>query len=206
MKTQLKVVLKIVSFILNIAWYINIILIVVSLTMLTWKFITSDFAEFSAPVKYKGNAEIISLDPVTSNADHITAQRDQATIRMELKNSTGYVLTAYFFLIGFEALAMLIIYHLRKFFNTIKKSSPFEQINIRRLKITALCFALLTPLHMLLGVSTYLILKENIKDFDLMQMVWSESFIGVILGAVIYIMADVFKYGFELKKENEGFI
>jgi hypothetical protein len=99
---------------------------------------------------------------------------------------------------------MMIIYQLRKLFDSIRQNIPFKYDNMKRLRITALCFALLTPLHILLGISTSMILRGQVKDYG--QMVWSESFIGLILGAAIYIMADIFKYGFELQKENGEFV
>ncbi|GAB3934449.1 hypothetical protein GCM10028827_34790 [Mucilaginibacter myungsuensis] len=52
-----------------------------------------------------------------------------------------------------------------------------------------------------------MIYQDTIVDFDKqMKMVWSDNFIGPILGAVIYIIADIFKYGLELKKETEEFV
>lgn len=111
---------------------------------------------------------------------------------------------AYFFLISLEILIMTIIYQLRKLFESIKQDAPFKYDNIRRLRITALCFASLTVLNILQGISTSILLRSHVKDYG--QMVWSESFIGLILGAVIYIMADIFRYGFELQKENGEFV
>jgi uncharacterized BrkB/YihY/UPF0761 family membrane protein len=101
---------------------------------------------------------------------------------------------------------MSIIYHLRKFFITINQNAPFTYENVHRLKITALCFALTTVLSILLGISTAVILKTNVKEINLMNMVWEQSFTGLILGAMLYILADIFKYGFELKKEIGEFI
>jgi hypothetical protein len=101
---------------------------------------------------------------------------------------------------------MSIIYQLRKFFDTVHQHTPFVYDNIRRLKITAICFASLTVLNILLGISSAIILKSNVKDMNLMNMVWHDSLIGFILGAVIYIIADVFKQGFNLQKENEEFV
>jgi hypothetical protein len=174
--------------------------------MLTFKFITSNSVEFSNPVKYPLNPEVVKLESLRPDVENITILRDEGTLKMNLKKTTGHIATAYFFLISLEVLVMTIIYQLRKFFDSIQKHAPFKHDNVQRLRITALCFVLLTPLHILLGISTAMTLKEHVKDFNLMNVVWTESFTGLILGAVIYIMADVFKYGFELQKENGEFV
>ncbi|MFA6083073.1 DUF2975 domain-containing protein [Mucilaginibacter sp.] len=198
--------LKTIRILLTVVWYINIVLIVIAFSMLTFKFITSDSVEFSNPVKYSQKPNVVKLESLTPNAYNIVIQRDQGTLKMDLRKSPGYIAAAYFFLISLEVLAMTIIYQLRKFFDSIQERAPFKYDNIRRLHITALCFVLLTPLHILLGISTAITLKEHVKDFNLMNLVWTESFTGLILGAVIYIMADIFKYGFELQKENGEFV
>lgn len=206
MKTNSNWLLKTIRIVLGIIWYVNIVLIFVAFTMLTFKFISNDYVEFSTPVKYAASAQITKMESLTPNATSITVQRDQDILKLQLKNTAGNIVVAYFFFVTLEILVMIIIYQLRKFFDTLKQNAPFRYDNIRRLKITALCFALLTVLHILLGVSTALILKHQVKDFSLLNMVWTESFIGLMLGAVIYVMADVFNYGFTLQKENGEFV
>lgn len=205
MKTQ-SWLLATVRVLLTIFWYFNIVLAVFAFCVLTWKISTSDYTEFSNPVKYPLNPTTIQLKSLSPTVDNIILQPDQAIIKMHLKNTFVRVVAAYFFFFAFEALVMSIIYQLRKFFDTVHQHTPFVYDNIRRLKITAICFALLTVLNILLGISSAIILKSNVKDMNLMNMVWHDSLIGFILGAVIFIIADVFKYGFNLQKENEEFV
>jgi len=206
MKTNSHWLLKTIKIVLNIIWYVNIILIVAAFCMLTLKFCTSDFTEFSNPVKYTSHTEVIKTIPLSPNVKDITISNDQGILKMKLKNTFWHIVTAYFFFIALETLITVIIYQLRRFFDTLKENTPFLYDNIRRLRLIALCFALLTPLHILLGIDTAFILKNYVKDFSLVNMVWVESLTGLILGGVIYIMADVFKYGFTLQKENEEFV
>jgi uncharacterized membrane protein YedE/YeeE len=205
MKTQ-SWLLATVRVLLTIFWYFNIVLAVFAFCVLTWKISTSDYTEFSNPVKYPLNPNTIQLKSLSPTVDNIVLQPDQAIIKMHLKNTFMRVVAAYFFFFAFEALVMSIIYQLRKFFDTVHQHTPFVYDNIRRLKITAICFASLTVLNILLGISSAIILKSNVKDMNLMNMVWHDSLIGFILGAVIYIIADVFKQGFNLQKENEEFV
>jgi len=180
-----------------------------TLKPLNWKFGTgslNDFTDFSAPVKYAVTNPTINIEALTPDANHITLQVDQYLLKLKLKTTWGNVAVAYFFFAALEILAMTIIYQLRKFFDTIKQDIPFTYQNIRRLKIIALCFALFTPLNAILGISTAMILNEHVKNANAIHIVWSENFTGLILGATIYVMADVFNYGFNLQKENEEFV
>ncbi|MDB5004047.1 MAG: hypothetical protein JWQ34_2272 [Mucilaginibacter sp.] len=206
MKTNSNWLLKTIRVLLNIIWVLNFVFIALALTLVTFKFCTSDFSEINNPVKYTSHTEIIKMTALTPTAKDITITNDQGILRMKLKNTFSTITIAYFFFMAFEVLVTTIIYQLRKFFDTIKDSTPFQYDNIRRLKIIALCFALLTPVHILVGLCTAFILHTQIKDFSLLNMVWTENLRGLIMGAVIYVMADVFNYGFSLQKENEEFV
>lgn len=207
MKTNSHWLLKAIRVLLTIIWYVNMVLIVIGFTMLTWKFCTSASSEFSAqlkcPVPNQIGAKLIAL---TGNATNITFNYNEGQLKMSLKNTAANIALAYFLLLSLEALVMVIIFQLRKFFDTLKENIPFQYDNIRRLKVIALCFALLNILHILLGISTIMILGQNVKGIHPLNIVWTENFTGFILGAVIYVMADVFKYGFTLQKENGEFV
>jgi hypothetical protein len=206
MKNNSHWLLNTIRVILTIVWYLNIALIVIAFGFLTVKCFSSPYSEFSHPVQYAAKPQAVKLVSLTSYSKEITITNDQGTIKMLFKNTPLTVSLAYFLLISLETLATTILYQLRKFFNTLKDNTPFQYDNIKRLKLIALCFTLLTPLHMLLGISKVIILKSQVQDFNLYHMVWDESFTGLMLGAVIYVMADVFKYGLMLKKENEEFV
>jgi hypothetical protein len=214
MKTNSNWLLQLIRVILVVIWYINFLLIIIGFTVITLiplnlKFGTgsfNDFTDFSIPVKYAIHNPIVNIEALTPNATHVTLQPDLHLLKFKLKTTSGNVTLAYFFFIALEVLVMTIIYQLRKFFDTIKQNVPFRYDNIRRLKITSLCFALLTVLHILFGLSQKFVIDSVVKNFKDIHLVWSESFIGLILGATIYIMADVFSYGFNLQKENEEFV
>lgn len=208
MKTNVKWLLNMVNSIVNVLWYVNMVLFVVAFFVLTVTFIENRYTDMSMAVKYKQAPAATTLKPLLSQLnEHITIQEDQALIKMHVAVTPGIMITAYFLLLGFETLVIVTLYNLRKLFKSIKQQQPFEYNNIRRLKIIALCLALFTPLNILYGLLSYITLTGHIEGFNSrFMMVWSDSFIGVILGAVIYIMADIFSYGFELKKEIEEFV
>jgi hypothetical protein len=199
--------LKVIRVLLIIIWYLNMIIIVVAFIGITLKLFTSDGIKFSTQVKYPApESAIVKLAPLTSGAKNITIKYDQGLLDMNLKKTAGNIALAYFFFISIEALIMIIIYQLRKFFNTLMHNMPFQNDNIRRLKAIALCFALINLLNILVGISSITILGQQVKGLNAWNIIWTENFTGFILGAVIYVMADVFKYGFTLQKENGEFV
>lgn len=207
MKTNSKWLLNLVNGILTIAWYLNMLLCAIAFLSLTITFITKDYTNNDALVKYRSDPGISNLQAATNLVKTITIQSDQSLIKMDVRITLWLIISAYMLVIMFEALVFITLYNLRKIFGAIKQQQPFHYDNVRRLKITALCLALFTPLNILYGILKYAMLTQQVQGFSgRFMMVWSDSFIGVILGAVIYIMADIFSYGFELKKEVEEFV
>lgn len=204
MKTNSNRLLRAIGVLLNIIWYANILLIVVAFSFLTVSFIKNNTALVGIRIDALQNSEI-KMDSL-ADAHSATLTHVQDSVNIQLKNTFGYIAFAYFFLIATEALVMIIIYQLSKFFKSIEQQTPFNQSNIRRLKITALCSALTTVLHVLWGFANKLVIENSIKDSHEIHIVWEDSLIGLALGAVLYVMADVFAYGLNLKQENEEFV
>lgn len=206
MKTNSQWVLKLINVLLKLAWYTTGIITVFVLTVVTWRFCTSEFSNYDAVVQYSTPPKASHLKSLSPDAANIILEPQEAVLKMQLRVTLWRSLLFYVSFLALQCLVMTIIYQLRKFFGTLKSGITFKYENIRQLKIAALCFALLTPLHMCDGLITALILKQHVRDFNLMHLVWNESFIGLMLGAVIYVMADVFKYGFALQQENKEFV
>jgi hypothetical protein len=205
MKTNSNRLLRLVSTVLKFLWYGNILLIVLILSFLTTVYCTSEFTRVSIPIAAI-QKEYTKLGISSHAYGSITLGASQKMLNIELKNTLGNMALSYFFVIATQVLIMIIIYQLRKFFTAIEEKAPFNYINVRRLKITALCFALFTVIHILFGLTLKFIIEQNVKDSENIHLVWSESFFGPALGAALYILADVFRYGFELQKENEEFV
>ncbi|HWZ35362.1 MAG TPA: hypothetical protein VNW51_04345, partial [Mucilaginibacter sp.] len=49
-------------------------------------------------------------------------------------------------------------------------------------------------------------LAQVINNLNFSDLYWAVGFMGLIWAIAIFIIADVFKYGFLLKKENEEFV
>lgn len=205
MKTKTKWLLNLVKGFLDVVWYANMVIIGIAVILLTWIYATNTNIDVSSEVQYRTPPPAVSLTGLPSQII-ATVQNDQALVKINVRITAWMIIQSYLLMFVFEALVVILIYNLRKVFGSIKKQQPFEPGNVKRLKITALCFALLTPWHMLTGLLNFFQFSQVPTFYGRFMLVWSDNFIGVIIGAVIYIIADVFSYGFELKKENEEFV
>ncbi len=191
--------------VLAFMWYCNIVLTALIVGFMSVCYCTSETTRMDIPV-VAVKKQSVTIQSSSLSYPSVTLGTSQDMLTIELKNTFGHIALSVLFLAAMEILAMTIIYQLRKFFQSISEQQPFNYLNVRRLKITALCCVLCTVLHILFGLTTHFIIEQSVKDYSDIRIVWSESFIGVALGAAIYVMADVFRYGLSLQKENEEFV
>lgn len=206
MQTHSSLLLKGVRVVLEIIWVLNFVLIAIIMVSVTVKYATSDFMTFTAPIRFYQHEIHLSLTPLSTDIKDIKVDSSQGTLKFQFKRNVLNIVVTYFLILSISVLATTIIYQLRKFFNTIKHGIPFQFDNIRRLQIIAACFFGVFVLDIIKNAATLLVLKADIKALSLSQLVWDISFIPLLLWAVIFIIADVFRYGFSLQKENEEFV
>jgi hypothetical protein len=206
MQRNTKWLLSLVSFILNVIWYLNLVLIVTALCTLTIVYIKNDHTDISATVNYRSPV-IMAIKAVTPDVSGVTISPQQAVIKMHARVTAGVILSSYLLFALFEVLVIGVIYNLRKVFASIHRKQPFEIENVKRLKITALCLVLFAPFNLLIDLLNYSMLNEQVPRFhEQYKITDTGNLIYIILGLVIYVLADVFAYGFQLKKENEEFV
>lgn len=207
MRTKSKWVINLVHALLTGCWYINIVLAIIGFSALTINFATKDHTTIGIYVKKKGIPSHTALETLSPVAKYAYAENDQAVVRMELKINAWLVIEAYTFFIGIEAIIILVLYHLRKIFAAFKSEDPFQYIIVTRLRIVAVCLCAGTLLKAAWGLADYLTLTGNIKDFSRQFMVvWSDNFMGIIIGVLLYVIAEVFRYGMLLEQENKQFV
>ena len=206
MKTDSLWLIKLVSRFLKFLWFANNVLLTIGLVVLTIAFASEKYIDFAARVQHKHDAPVTALQSVTDFVQSITVQEKEAMIKMKVHVTPLLVVESYLLLAIFEVLLITILWNLRKVFASLK-DQPFQLENVRRLKLTALCIALFTPFDVLFGWLNYMLFSHQVQGFnDHYMLVWTDSLSGIFVGAVLYIMADVFRYGFQLKKETEEFV
>lgn len=200
--------LNIISSITNIAWYLNMVYIVFMFAVVIIGFGLDDHVAVQlVAVKYQAAPHAVMLKPIEPQASSAHAFVKEAEITVRLLVTPMVYIAALLFVAFLATLSTGILYHLRKVFAAVKQKQPFQLSVVKSLKMIALLLALITPIHLLYVAVNYFALTHAVVDFNKQfMMVWSENFIGLILGAVIYIIADIFKYGIQLKKETEEFV
>ena len=198
--------LNLINFIVNMLWAVNIVAIVFSFCTLAVVYARSSYTDISALVKYRATIES-PIKPLSNEVSNITVSPYSARIKMHVKINPEIIISSFLLLILYEGCITIILYHLRKVFLSIRQKKPFERENIRRLKLTAVCTAVFAPLNLLTNLLYLVEFKDQIPGFESnFKMSGTGNLVTIALALVIFVMADVFRNGSELKNENEQFI
>ena len=102
------------------------------------------------------------------------------------------------------AIGLLVIYQLRRIFATLAGKTPFTGENVLRIRIIGIAVitgALLNSIvHVLIG--NYLAGNIHLPGMEL-NVNLKPDFGGIFLGAVVLILAEVFRYGARLQEEQD---
>lgn len=198
--------LNLINFIVNMLWAVNIVAIVFSFCTLAVVYARSSYTDISALVKYRASIES-PIKPLSNEVSNIAVSPDSARIKMHVKINPEIIISSFLLLLLYEGCITIILYHLRKVFLSIRQKKPFERENIRRLKLTALCTAVFAPLNLVTNLLYMVEFKDQIPGFESnFKMSGTGNLVTIALALVIFVMADVFRNGSELKNENEQFI
>lgn len=208
MKKKSKWLIKTLAFFTDFNWYASFVFLTIGLIALTAKFITDDYTECDLKMRY--NTEQMmpnSIEPTSKNIRDITIKAQEALLSMEIRHSAARVTLIYLgFFIG-GALIIMLLYNLRKIMKSLKKEEPFTHENICRLKRIALYSTLFTPLSIFNYFGNLYTLKKYVPNLpEEYWLVGDINFMGLIIGVILFILADIFRYGFEIYEENKEFV
>lgn len=158
----------------------------------------------SIPVHFKG-ATLERYYPTHQVKDgEITMQAHYGSAMVDTTNPFAEMPMILAYAVN-QLLVIAILYNLRKIFLTFYHSEPFDYKNITRIKIIAFYLSLIWVKNIIYS----LIMHSYFIDYQLASKFlwrWDFNIRGIVIAAIVYIVAEVFKYGFELKKENEEFV
>ena len=209
MKAKSIRVIHLVKWSLNIIWYLNFLLIVVALYFLSNEYIVQDTYYFNEKITINMHKALAEQEPILGSeaTSNIRLFKNRGRIMMNVNNSVSNTIVSMASLLLLEGIIIGVLFHLRKLFSSFQKESIFSVDNIRHFKIIALYIALYSPLNW--GVHLYRdwILTENVNHYNyLFALDWIPDFVGLLVGAVIFAIAKIFKLGFELEQENKAFV
>ncbi|TAF74401.1 MAG: DUF2975 domain-containing protein [Bacteroidetes bacterium] len=134
---------------------------------------------------------------------------EKVKVSYNLKNQTNLGLLLIFFAFIVYGTVILILKSLLRILYQIKNNDPFSLSTIKDIRLIGFIILFITPLSIIIDFCVKFILIDVILDnnfsifhnfvyhFDLLFLN------SIFPGLIILILAEVFKSGFELKKEQE---
>ena len=102
-------------------------------------------------------------------------------------------------------IGLLVLYQLRKLFATLVDKNPFNAENVRRIRIIGWAVISATILKAVLNtlVGAYFAQIIHLPGVELLAGIRIEDFSGVLLGAIVLILAEVFRHGADLQEDRD---
>lgn len=206
MKTKSNHLIVILKYTFDVIWYMSIILFVVINIGLIVANVNSGNKgfNFSLDVEYRGKLE---ENYKTVNNETVSFVPSAGKLNLPIENDKSALLGFHFFFLCLSAPVFLIIFNLRKFFSTTLKDSPFNLSNVKNLRIIGYCFIVINIIALIFSKIYAALIINKIIDFPYVSnWVVPRDFKYFIIAAFIFILAGIFKYGYEIQEENKEFI
>lgn len=204
MKNTAKQLIQILKTLVNIAWYGNFVLIIAAGFFLGRELIFNNYIETSYNLELKRQDLLKGADKNSPVVKNLRISTTAADISFEMKNSLFVRVSSLLLFAMIELLITAILYHLRKLFFNLKQDRHFEGENVSALKRVAFLVALIFPLQLLIQFTAQTTL--NLYLLSNYSVRWEANFYVLIIAAILYIVAEIFNRGLELRKENEEFV
>lgn len=211
MKFKNKGVLFCIKLGLDIVWYTYLIACGVMLFTSVKHAFSGGWHEFNIPVQLSETLERYYPTISINNSD-VSVQANSGLVMVMNQNQLVEVPEIIRMVLN-SLLVIAILYNLRNVFSAIYRKEPFLFENITRLKVTALYIALFFPLELSYNTVYYLVLKnynylalKSYHKIHQFHVPWRFPIQYLEVAAIVYIMAEILRYGLELKKENEEFV
>ena len=209
MKSSSKKLIRVIKVCLDVAWYANFVLATVAFSFLIYTFFSSNSEEYQETSSYVRTGRYYLKADISGNTDDVrnaVLRTNIAYLSYEIKSTPLVKFFAFFILLAFELLAFSLISHLRKFFTNLDRGLLFTGQNVEVLKRCALFALLILPLQLLIYLLEQYYLTSNFPASYRFSVESSLNFEILIICSILYIAAEIFNYGLELKKENEEFV
>lgn len=135
---------------------------------------------------------------------------DQATLSFNVNDQYGFAgIINYLYFVAILMIALYIIYLLWRIFKSIRLSfeneNPFHNQNIRRIKRIAFAVLFTAILNLIYPlVLKYLwIEKINLLDQSFKLQLSFHSAQGILWALIIFVVAEIYRIGLEIKKEQD---
>ena len=204
-KVKPNLLLVAVKYTLDVVWYLSIAFTIGAVVFIIGQ-LNDPPPYFVVNVEYRGELK----ESYTSTYEDITSVEFQPSHGRLYLTGGGLLsqktIWIFIFALMMFALYLVFLFYLRKIFTSFLRQSPFCMDNVKRIRILAYCFVVFNIL--LLAWKKYFIYQIiNLTSFSLYSYIaFPGDFTYILIAIVIYILADVFKYGAQIQEENNKFI
>lgn len=188
----------------NAAWYLQFAVFCGVLGLLLYTFTQKEFIGTDVPVKIQDYPRITGITSSTSNWQDTYLTMNAGVLHVERRIDWRVMLGMLAYQCGFTVLCLTITYLLRKIFATLTTPQPFDPRNADRLRRIAFLVMLFAPLELFNDLFTHITIGHGFSREKVNFLLQPEiDFQFLILGAVLLVIAEVFRIGTQLHEENE---
>jgi Protein of unknown function (DUF2975) len=200
--------IKILKWIVNVAWYILIPLMGLVSVIIIIRVWQMGYLIWDIPVylKQPGN-NLPALAATTTAAQFIGVNAAAAVLKIKLQLTPAIVTQVLLFFSASMVCLFGILYHLRKILNSLKANTPFAFENIRRLRLIGLFVFLLAVITFIDSVLNFMLLPTYfpaMNDIYLIRIDWGVK--PILVSLVVFVLSEIFRQGYQLKTDNESFV
>ena len=197
-------VASVLKIMVNAVWYLQFAVFFGVLVLFVYIFTQKEYIGSDVSVKIQDYPKITGIASTSPNLQdtYLTLNAGMLHVEQRINWQLMVAMLAYF--IGFAALRLLITHLLRKIFATLTTPQPFDPRNANRLRYIALLVMLFAPLELCNNVFMHTVVGNNFSREKVKFLLQLEiNFQVIILGAVLLVIAEVFRVGTQLREENE---
>ncbi len=197
-------VASVLKLMINAAWYLQFAIFCGVLAMFAHIFTQKEFIGSDVPVKIQDYPKITGIPSSNPNWKDTYLTVTAGTLHVERRIDWQLMLGILVYCCGFASLSLSITYLLRKIFATLTTRHPFDPQNANRLRRIAFLVMLFAPLELYNDLFTHISIGHGFSREKVNFLLQPElNFQFVILGAVLLVIAEVFRIGTQLREENE---
>ncbi len=174
------------------------------LVLLIYMFTQKGYIGHDVPVKVQDYPKITGIAATSPNVLDTYLTLNAGTLHVAQRINGQLIAAVLAYLLVFAVLCLSITYLLRKIFATLTTPYPFDPQNAGRLRRIAFLVMLFSPLELCNDVYVHSVVSNNFSREKIKFLQQLEiNFQVIILGAVLLVVAEVFRIGTQLREENE---
>jgi hypothetical protein len=192
---------KILSIIINVIWWIELIgsgvlITVILATAFSERNISLDFPLSFSSVTFK------TIPPVSNTMQPGVINVVNGDFNMPVYNNWQNILVLLAISIVFCSVIIIITYQLKLLFLSLSKDQPFDALNVLRIRNTGIGFIVLSLLLFLSNIIVNRFLLSHFNWNQGISLTYKFNLGYLIAGIILIVVAEIFNEGAILKEET----